>query len=124
MGDGTQAADVPGGEQVMKCRRGESRAEFDGGAPVRIHFKQAAGGLKNKAGDAAAPLAGFELAGADKVFHPAGARLDGASGTVLASAPGVPAPVAVRYAWRNNPTGLGLVNGAGLPLAPFRTDSW
>lgn len=100
------------------------RAEFHGGDPVRIHFKQVAAGLKNKAGDDAGPLAGFEMAGADKVFHPAEARLDGATNTVRVSAKGVPAPVAVRYAWRNNPTGLNLVNSAGLPLAPFRTDTW
>jgi sialate O-acetylesterase len=30
----------------------------------------------------------------------------------------------VRYAWANNPLGCNLINGAGLPAAPFRTDAW
>lgn len=65
---------------------------------------------------------GFELAGADRVFHSAEARIDGGT-SVLVSSPAVPAPVAVRYAWRNAPA-AGLKNAAGLPAAPFRTDSW
>jgi sialate O-acetylesterase len=35
----------------------------------------------------------------------------------------VPKPVAVRYAWANNPD-VNLVNGAGLPVSPFRSDDW
>jgi sialate O-acetylesterase len=99
-------------------------AEFPAGAPVRIYFKQVAAGLKNKAGDQAGALAGFELAGEDKAFHPADAHIDGATSTVLVSSKGVPMPVAVRYAWHNNPTGLTLCNSEGLPLAPFRSDTW
>ena len=49
---------------------------------------------------------------------------DGATGTVLVSSKNVASPVAIRYAWENNPTDLTLVNSAGLPLAPFRTDEW
>jgi sialate O-acetylesterase len=48
------------------------------------------------------PLQSFELAGADRKFFPATARID--RETVVVSAPGVPEPVAVRYAWTNNPT--------------------
>jgi sialate O-acetylesterase len=99
------------------------RAEFRGGDPVRIHFKQVAAGLKNKAGDGVGTLAGFELAGEDKRFRPAEARIDVATNTVLVSSKSVPAPVAIRYAWHNNPAGLTLANSEGLPLAPFRTDS-
>jgi sialate O-acetylesterase len=36
----------------------------------------------------------------------------------------VSAPVAVRYAWDDYPEGCNLYNGAGLPAAPFRTDTW
>jgi sialate O-acetylesterase len=100
------------------------RADFAVGAAVQIHFQQVAGGLRNKGGDDAAALAGFEIAGKDKVFHPAEAHIDGATNTVLLSSKSVPAPRAVRYAWRNNPTGLTLANSEGLPLAPFRTDTW
>ena len=55
------------------------------------------------------------------VFHAATVRIDGTS--VLVNSPEVPAPVAVRYAFTNAPT-VSLVNAAGLPAAPFRTDDW
>ena len=41
----------------------------------------------------------------------------------MLTAPGVEKPVAVRYAWANNPT-VNLVNKAGLTAVPFRTDNW
>lgn len=63
----------------------------------------------------------FEVAGDDQVFVPAEARIDGTA--LLVSAPTVPAPVAVRYAWRNSPDAR-LFNRAGLPAAPFRSDRW
>lgn len=63
----------------------------------------------------------FEIAGADKKFVPAEARVRG--DTVVVSAEAVPEPVAVRYAWRNSPDAR-LFNGAGLPAAPFRSDDW
>jgi sialate O-acetylesterase len=63
----------------------------------------------------------FEVAGEDQVFALAEARVDGQ--TLLVSAAGVPAPVAVRYAWRNSPDAR-LFNRAGLPAAPFRSDKW
>jgi sialate O-acetylesterase len=70
---------------------------------------------------AAKPLQSFELAGADRKFHPAAASIDG--GTVVVSSPEVREPVAVRYAWSDNPE-ANLYNGAGLPAAPFRSDNW
>jgi sialate O-acetylesterase len=87
------------------------------GDGYRVHFTHADGGL-------VAPLValtGFELAGEDRIFYPASAQIDGA--TVVVASPAVPAPVAVRYAWRNAVT-AGLFNGEGLPAWPFRTDSW
>jgi len=39
------------------------------------------------------------------------------------SSPAVPKPLALRYAWKDDPK-ANLVNGAGLPASPFRTDSW
>ncbi len=63
----------------------------------------------------------FSIAGADRVWHWADARLDGT--TVLVSSPAVPDPVAVRYAWQANPQAT-LYNGDELPAAPFRSDDW
>jgi len=36
----------------------------------------------------------------------------------------VPDPVAVRYAWADNPLGCNLYNREGFPASPFRTDNW
>jgi sialate O-acetylesterase len=88
------------------------------GPAIRLHFTHVAGGLVARGG----PLRWFSLAGADHVFVPAEAEIVGDS--VRVSAQGVTAPVAVRYAWANFPDGCNLFNQAGLPAAPFRTDTW
>ncbi len=67
------------------------------------------------------PVVGFAVAGADKVFHAASTTIDGR--TVVVRSEFVPAPVAVRYAWANNPI-CNLFNKEGLPASPFRTDNW
>ncbi len=67
-------------------------------------------------------MLGFEIAGADQVFHPAVARTHN-NLQIIVSSEEVPAPVAVRYCFRNFQVG----NVAGtreLPLVPFRTDNW
>ena len=64
---------------------------------------------------------GFDLAGADHVFHPANATVE--NETVVVSSPEVKEPVAVRYAFTNNPS-VTLYNDAGLPAGPFRSDDW
>jgi hypothetical protein len=64
-------------------------------------------------------LKGFVIAGADNEGFPAKATIDGA--TVLVSSDRVPQPVAVRYAFEDNPD-CNLYNQEGLPAAPFRTD--
>jgi len=64
---------------------------------------------------------GFEIAAADKVFHAANAVVE--NETVAVSSPEVKEPVAVRYAFTNNPP-VSLYSAAGLPAAPFRTDDW
>ena len=66
-------------------------------------------------------LEGFEVAGADKVFHKACASF-GPRGIAVTS-PEVKQPVAVRYCFRNFQLG-NVSNAAGLPLFPFRTDDW
>ena len=64
---------------------------------------------------------GFELAGADRQFAWADARIDGEK--VIVHSKDVPEPLAVRYGWADCPE-CDLFNQAGLPVAPFRTDEW
>ena len=64
----------------------------------------------------------FYLAGADRRWVPAQARLDG--DRIVLSSPAVAAPVAARYAWVNNASEANVVGGDGLPLPPLRTDDW
>ncbi len=66
-------------------------------------------------------LTGFAIAGADRQFVWADASIRGDK--VIVSSPAVPQPVAVRYAWANNPDG-NLYNREGLLASPFRTDDW
>lgn len=87
------------------------------GRSIRVWFSHADGGLESR-GEA---LTGFWIAGADRVFHRAEARIEGNS--VVLYSDEVDFPVAVRYAWANNPV-CNLYNGAGLPASPFRTDRW
>ncbi len=70
-----------------------------------------------------APLVGFTIAGEDQVFHPAQAELIGKT-KVRVKSDKVSQPVAVRYAWANNPVGANLSNQQRFPASPFRTDDW
>ena len=63
-------------------------------------------------------LEGFALCGVDKKWVWANARIEGEA--VVVWSPTVPKPVAVRYAWADNPT-CNLYNGEGLPASPFQT---
>lgn len=85
------------------------------GANAVLHFTHLGGGLVAKDG----ALKGFSIAGADKIFHPARAKISGQA--VVVSSAEVPQPVAVRYAWMNVPEG-NLFNLAGLPASPFRSE--
>src|ERR1041384_1832386 len=87
------------------------------GDKVRIRFKHGAG-LKTSDGG---PLKGFAIAGEDRRFVWADARIDGYS--LIVSSPKVLKPVAVRYGWADNPL-ANLYNAAGFPASPFRTDDW
>jgi sialate O-acetylesterase len=66
-------------------------------------------------------LVGFAVAGEDRKFVWAEAKIEGDSVVVWSEA--VKKPVAVRYAWANNPE-CNLYNREGLPAGPFRTDDW
>jgi sialate O-acetylesterase len=104
--------DVPHASAMFKGMRVE-------GGRARIVLKDTYGGLKTP--DGSAPK-GFAIAGADGRFVYARARIEGDAVVVWSEDVGV--PVAVRYAWANNPAGCNLYNAAGLPVCPFRTDDW
>ena len=88
------------------------------GDTIRVRFDNVGGGLVAKDGD----LKRFSIAGADRKFVWADAHIDGS--TVVVRADGVAEPVAVRYAWEDNPAGCNLYNAEGIPASPFRTDDW
>jgi sialate O-acetylesterase len=67
-------------------------------------------------------LGGFTIAGTDHHWVWANAKIEGTRVLVWSAA--VPKPVAVRYAWADNPEHANLYNSEGLPAAPFRTDAW
>jgi sialate O-acetylesterase len=97
---------------------------------IRISFDHAKSGLligkkENLAAvtpDPEAKLRWIEIAGEDRVFHPAEAVIDG--GEIVVFSAEVAVPTAVRYAFIQDPAGANLYNKEGLPAAPFRTDSW
>jgi sialate O-acetylesterase len=83
------------------------------GGSLRVWFDHASA-LSATAGDPK----GFEVAGADRKFVAAEAKIEGA--TVLVSSPSVAAPMYVRYGWADNPE-CNLYNAEGLPASPFRS---
>ena len=100
------------------------------GSEAHLSFTQAGGGLIIGSAPWVAPghqplptdkLVGFTIAGADKNFVPADARITGDE--VIVSSPQVPSPAAVRYDWANVAEG-NLYNKEQLPASPFRTDDW
>lgn len=89
------------------------------GQNIRIRFHHTGSGLMAKGNG---PLSSFAIAGEDRHFVWAKTVIEG--DTVVVRSDDVPQPVAVRYAWANNPEGCNLYNREGLPAAPFRTDTW
>jgi sialate O-acetylesterase len=83
-----------------------------------VTFANLASGLRVR-GDS---LGGFAIAGADHRWVWARAKLDGSRVLVWSAA--VKHPIAIRYAWADNPERANLYNNEGLPAAPFRTDKW
>ncbi len=94
-------------------------AQFSGQKAI-VSFDHVGGGLKVR--EKYGYLKGFEIAGRDRKFRYAPARIEGDK--VVVSHPEVPDPVAVRYGWANSPIDDNLFNAEGLPAAPFRTDDW
>lgn len=90
------------------------------GEGIVLSFNHLAGGWRPF--DVNEPV-GFTIAGEDKKFYPAQAKIvDG--GKVRVSSPNVTKPIAVRYAWADNPVCNMYGAASGLPLTPFRTDDW
>jgi sialate O-acetylesterase len=89
------------------------------GNKIVLQFTSTGSGLMAKGNG---ELKQFAIAGADKKFVWANAIIEG--NRVVVWSDQVPDPVAVRYAWADNPEGANLYNKEGLPASSFRTDSW
>jgi sialate O-acetylesterase len=102
---------------VNQSPRYASMEVKDGKALIKL--KDTDGGLRNIDSKL---VQGFAIAGEDRKWHPADAKILSAD-QLEVSSKDVPAPVAVRYAWADNPV-CNVYNATGLPLTPFRTDDW
>ncbi len=104
---------------LYQSMRVDSLAAGRHGNKVVLKFSEIGSGLTTKDG---ADLKQFAIAGADKQFVWAHATIEGDE--VIVWSENVAQPVAVRYAWADNPEGANLCNKEGLPASPFRTDDW
>ncbi|WP_372846278.1 sialate O-acetylesterase [Pontiella sp.] len=102
---------VPGGPIYRSMKKD--------GDKIVVAFDDVGAGLVAQGG---APLKRFAIAGADRNFVEAKAVIAG--DTVVVGSDQVADPVAVRYAWADNPVGCNLFNKDGFPASPFRTDDW
>ena len=106
------------GQTGIECQYPEYKSFTIDGDTAEVFFDNAEDGLSPWKG-----LEGFEVAGEDKVFHKAEARVHTGHKSVLVRSDEVASPVAVRYCFRDFQIG-NLVSGRGLPVLPFRTDNW
>lgn len=90
------------------------------GNKITLSFSNTGGGLMAKGDEK--NIQGFEVAGADKVFHPAKAYVK--NNTVVVYSDSVTTPAAVHYGWADFAGADNLFNKDGFPAAPFRTDNW
>ncbi|MFG0250664.1 MAG: sialate O-acetylesterase, partial [Phycisphaeraceae bacterium JB051] len=90
------------------------------GNKIKLTFKHVDDKLTTRDGKAPAELI---ICGEDKKWVWANARITG-SNTIEVWADGITKPVAVRYAWANNPANPNLTDASNLPASPFRTDDW
>ena len=107
-----QARKVAYGENIAASGPVPLSFEFQGGNAV-VKFENIGGGLSSSE----ETVTGFYLAGADRKFHPADARISG--DTVIVSSASVAAPAMLHYAWAGFPK-ASLRNKEGLPATPFR----
>ena len=90
------------------------------GNEIILTFDNVGSGLSTS--DKNGILKGFDIAGADKVFHSAKAIIK--NNKVILSSEKVPNPIAVRYGWADDDTEINLFNKEKFPASPFRTDEW
>ena len=86
------------------------------GNKIVLTFTNTGSGLKARGGE----LKCFAIAGADKRFVWANAKIE--NNSVVVWSEKISEPMYVRYAWADNPAGANLFNNEGLPASPFRTD--
>ncbi|HAM72981.1 MAG TPA: sialate O-acetylesterase [Verrucomicrobiales bacterium] len=110
------ARKVTYGEKIVHAGP-EYRSMKVEGDHITLRFDNVGGGLVARGGD----LKGFAIAGEDRHFEWADARIEGK--TIVVRSPKVPKPVAVRYGWADYPV-VNLWNAEGLPATPFRTDDF
>jgi sialate O-acetylesterase len=89
------------------------------GNKIIITFTNTGSGLITKNGH---ELISFSIAGDDKKFVWAIAKIE--DNRVVVWSDKIANPIAVRYAWSDNPEDANLYNQEGLPASPFRTDDW
>jgi sialate O-acetylesterase len=104
------------GQDVLDSGPTYEKLSIDGDKAI-VHFKNVGKGLVAPG----AELLGFSIAGEDKKFYNASAKIEG--DTVVVHSNEVSQPVAVRYAWASCPV-VNLWNKNGLPAGPFRTDDF
>ena len=121
-------ADTYGKKDVVKSGplyQSATPEQVDQQKAMAITFLNFGSGLRVKG---EGPLLGFTIAGKDEQFVVAQAQIiqepGNASSIVRVWSDQVKDPVAVRYAWEDNPDEANLVNEEGLPASPFRTDSF
>lgn len=107
------------GEKIVHSGPVFREMEIDGSQAI-LSFDHIGSGLICR--DRYGYLKGIAVAGPDRVFHWAKARIDGDRVRVWSDE--VADPVAVRYGWADNPDDVNLYNREGLPASPFRTDNW
>ena len=90
------------------------------GDKIILTFDNIGSGLSTS--DNSENVKGFEIAGADKVFHSAKAIIK--NNKVIVSSDEVKNPVAVHYGWADDDTEINLFNKEKFPASPFRTDNW
>lgn len=107
------------GRKILRSGPTFQRAKIEG-SQIALTFQDAGGGLRVRDGE---KLEEFAIAGEDRKWYWAEAKIVGKNRVEVWSH-SVPHPVAVRYAFNNNPLNPNLTNDTGIPATPFRTDDW